>query len=186
MVGVTGIEPATPASRRQCSTSLSYTPIKLSNDRGLQRNAPDPSWPVCRRSQAISTRRIVRGRPLLPRSAEYTRWRWFLPEPLGSRVNPVYCQLVNYYESVFVAMYCPFAWRESMATWPFHRPNHRQCFYPGFWHLSNNRGRHRSIEKHCPNGAHNHKDCVQWPDQAAPVTHLCHWMRRIIRLFLNG
>ncbi len=26
MVGVTGIEPATPASRRQCSTSLSYTP----------------------------------------------------------------------------------------------------------------------------------------------------------------
>ena len=29
MVGVTGFEPATPASRRQCSTKLSYTPCIL-------------------------------------------------------------------------------------------------------------------------------------------------------------
>ena len=30
MVGVTGFEPATPASRRQCSTKLSYTPMDAS------------------------------------------------------------------------------------------------------------------------------------------------------------
>ena len=30
LVGVTGFEPATPASRRRCSTKLSYTPIPLS------------------------------------------------------------------------------------------------------------------------------------------------------------
>ena len=28
MVGVAGFEPAAPASRRQCSTKLSYTPTK--------------------------------------------------------------------------------------------------------------------------------------------------------------
>ena len=28
LVGVTGVEPATPASRRQCSTRLSYTPTE--------------------------------------------------------------------------------------------------------------------------------------------------------------
>ena len=30
MVGETGFEPATPASRRQCSTKLSYTPLMIS------------------------------------------------------------------------------------------------------------------------------------------------------------
>lgn len=29
MVGVTGFEPTTPASRTQCSTGLSYTPTNL-------------------------------------------------------------------------------------------------------------------------------------------------------------
>ena len=36
MVGVTGIEPATPASRRQCSTRLSYTP-NIKNRQALKR-----------------------------------------------------------------------------------------------------------------------------------------------------
>ena len=29
MVGVRGFEPPTPASRRQCSTKLSYTPLPM-------------------------------------------------------------------------------------------------------------------------------------------------------------
>ena len=35
MVGVTGFEPATPATRRQCSTRLSYTPTVGLNNRML-------------------------------------------------------------------------------------------------------------------------------------------------------
>ena len=34
MVGVTGFEPATPASRTQCSTRLSYTPTCREKRRG--------------------------------------------------------------------------------------------------------------------------------------------------------
>lgn len=43
MVGVTGIEPATPASRRQCSTSLSYTPINVDVE---WQKAPNPLKPL--------------------------------------------------------------------------------------------------------------------------------------------
>ncbi len=32
MVGVTGFEPTTPASRTQCSTGLSYTPTFLTSE----------------------------------------------------------------------------------------------------------------------------------------------------------
>ena len=34
LVGVTGFEPATPASRTQCSTRLSYTPTRCEKWRG--------------------------------------------------------------------------------------------------------------------------------------------------------
>ena len=47
MVGVTGFEPATPASRTQYSTRLSYTPIQASANSGWppQKNArPSRAW----------------------------------------------------------------------------------------------------------------------------------------------
>ena len=41
MIGVTGFEPATPASRRQCSTKLSYTPsFRVAYERSI-RNRSD-------------------------------------------------------------------------------------------------------------------------------------------------
>ncbi len=48
MVGVRGFEPPAPASRRQCSTKLSYTPtvFKLY---ALRRNPLEPPRPVCTR-----------------------------------------------------------------------------------------------------------------------------------------
>ena len=52
MVGVTGIEPAAPASRRQCSTRLSYTPkgvsLDLINDHVLLQILPDHKGPLYR------------------------------------------------------------------------------------------------------------------------------------------
>ena len=54
MVGVTGFEPTTPASRRQCSTRLSYTPTQ-----DEENERPFCRYRLLAKSLADTTGRII-------------------------------------------------------------------------------------------------------------------------------
>src|SRR5207249_4432596 len=74
-------EPATPASRTQCSTGLSYSPHRLMNSVALCNDGPTASWRWARNSKSARTTDRVGFEPT--RVIHPTRFPIVLLKPLG-------------------------------------------------------------------------------------------------------
>src|SRR5215467_10945356 len=61
MVGVRGFEPPAPASRKQCSTRLSYTPAVSGYTASEKAPQPATQWPRARQKSIASSRARFSG-----------------------------------------------------------------------------------------------------------------------------